>query len=188
MDIKKALTFTAFGFLFTLVNLNLNFGQSIGPINFMPDFVGWALLYLALGKFGRFSEGKDYLRWVAIVMIILSGVLWVMQIMKVEMLSSVLTTVGTIITLVFNFIYFGILEDVAEAYGSSRKDTIHLLKIVNLALYLGFTVMGIIALIKVHTATVAIAAVLGAAALVSAVIGLVVLFGLRKEISARITD
>ena len=49
MNIQKALTFIAFGFLFTLLNININ------SINFTPSFIGWILLFLAYDNLGTYT-------------------------------------------------------------------------------------------------------------------------------------
>ena len=70
MDLKKALTYVAIGFLFTLINLNITIGTI--TINFTPDFVGWILFFLAFDKLGSYVEGKTYLKWMALVLAIIS--------------------------------------------------------------------------------------------------------------------
>lgn len=46
MNLKKAISYAAFGFFFILVNINLTL--SGGTINITPNFVGWILMIIAL--------------------------------------------------------------------------------------------------------------------------------------------
>ncbi len=183
MNINKALSYVAFGFLFTLVNLNLNFGTI--TVNVFPDFVGWILFFLAFDELGTYLEGKRYMKWISLGMIILTAVIWVMRMMSPELELNILTTAATIVSLVYMFILFGALEQVARDYQSKRESTIRMLKIVNLILYVAFVVTALGFIAVQQAAWAMVAAVVGAAALVAAIITLVVLFQLRREIRER---
>ncbi len=54
MNVPKGVKYAALGFLFQLLNVNLNFGSVV--INIIPEFVGWIFLFLACGLLA------DYLR------------------------------------------------------------------------------------------------------------------------------
>ena len=182
MNIKKGLTYVAFGFLFTLVNLNLNWEG--GSLNVMPDFIGWILLFLATGCLGTYMEQKMYLKWISLVMIILSGAVWVLGVAGLDDRIGVLKTVAGIVSAVFMLLFFGVLEEIARDYGSQRESTLRMLKYINFALCMVLTVLGF-TIREVNTTLALAVTALGACALVAAVVTAVVLFGLRKEISAR---
>ena len=74
MNIKKGISYVAFGFLFTLVNFNINFPSV--SINIMPDFIGWLLFFLAFDKLGDYVSSKPYLKWMALALMIVSGAVW----------------------------------------------------------------------------------------------------------------
>ncbi len=186
MNLKKGLSYVAFGFLFTLVELNLNFQN--GTINVMPDFIGWILFFLAFDKLGIYVENKKYLKWISLVMIILTGTIWVLGIAKPEISTDILTTTATIISLIYMFILFGAVEQIARDDQSKKESTIHMLKIINLVLYAGFVITALGFAAASQGALAMLAAVLGVAALVAAIVTLVVLFQLRKEISGKLMD
>ena len=83
MNLKRGLSLIAFGFLFTLMNINLTFNGF--KINIMPDFVGWLLFFLAFGSLGVFAEGLKWLRWVALVLMVISAAFWALEILKPEL-------------------------------------------------------------------------------------------------------
>ena len=71
-SLKRGLSFVAFGFLFTLVNLNLTLNGT--TVNVIPDFIGWALLFRAYDMLGHYMDGKNYLKWTFLILLILSAV------------------------------------------------------------------------------------------------------------------
>ena len=83
MDIKKALKMTAFGFMFTLINLNLKLNGH--TLNVMPDFIGWILLFIAFDKFGEYKDSMPWLKWMSAAIGAASLVQWVMGIANPEM-------------------------------------------------------------------------------------------------------
>ena len=66
MNIKKGISYVAFGFLFTLVNFNLTINSV--SICVTPDFIGWLLFFLAFDKLGTYISDKSYMKWNALVM------------------------------------------------------------------------------------------------------------------------
>ena len=184
MDLKKGLSLTAFGFAFVLINLNLTLGGV--TLNVTPDFIGWIMLTLAVDRLGKYTDGKKYLKFVALVMVILSASVWTLQIMKPEYDISILTTLENVVAAVFMFIFFGCLELVANDYGSPRESTIRTLKILTLALNIAMvTVVPLHKTMPLETFAV-IFAVLGVAAIVTAIVTLIVLFKLRDEIHEKL--
>ena len=104
MDIKKGISYIAFGFLFTLLNINLNFNGT--SINITPDFVGWILMFLAFDHLGQYVENKGYLKWIALILAILTGVIWVYGLVKPELSIDTVKTVVSFAGVVFMFILF----------------------------------------------------------------------------------
>ncbi len=180
MDLKKGLTYIAIGFLFTLVNFNLTLNGA--TINIMPDFVGWILLFLSYDLLGHYTDGKQYLKWISMALIILYGVIWVTDILKPELDTGILVTIGGVVSTVFLFIYFGILERIAEEYDSPRASTIGLLKYFYVALYVAFVVTALLSVDPVRMSLVYLATILGFSALVVSIMTAFVLFKLRNDI------
>ena len=77
MDIKKGISYVAFGFLFTLININLTFNGA--TVNIVPDFLGWILFFLAYDKLGSYMENRVYLKWGFLIMAVFKGVLWILD-------------------------------------------------------------------------------------------------------------
>ena len=186
MDIKKGLSYVAFGFLFTLVNINLNMNG--GSLNITPDFIGWILFFLAFDKLGTYISDKKYMKWIALVLAVVTAALWILEMAKPELNVDIFTTLAAVVSVVYMFILFGVLENIARDYRSSRADTVKILKILNLVLYLAFLGISLFYLYNKSAYTVAAAAFTGIAALVAAIFTAFVLFGLRKEIKEYVPE
>lgn len=126
MNIQKALSFIAFGFLFTLLNININ------SINFTPSFIGWILLFLAYDNLGTYTEGKVWLKWTSLALGVLSLVIWILGLTKPEFSTRVLDAVLSAASAVYLYFLLGILENVADDYGSGLSRKLHTVKLVNL--------------------------------------------------------
>ncbi|MBQ4505886.1 MAG: hypothetical protein II971_01385 [Firmicutes bacterium] len=183
-DLKKALSYIAFGALFTLANINLNFNDL--SINIMPDFVGWTLFFLACGKLGSYLDGKEWLKWLAMTLIILSLALWLGGIFMPSADLSILSSIASVISAAYMFILFGSIEQLAKDNGSSRVGTIRYLKYANLAFSIMLTLLGFIILANGGTRPSFLAVLfiaIGIAALACAIVTVVTLFGLRSELT-----
>ena len=193
MNIKKALSLVAFGFLFTLVNINLTLNGT--SLNVTPDFIGWILLFLAMGKLGSYAEGKQGLKWIFKILAVVTAAVWVMGIVSpwielsfyAKLAINVVETIGL-------FILFGIMEKVAEDNGSERRSTLRILKYLNLFLFIALNVVGVVlqgAILggnitgsnAAQSPYIWLFTLIGVAALVCAIITAVVLFKLRNEIN-----
>ena len=180
MDIKKGISYIAFGFLFTLVNINLQLNG--GSLNITPDFIGWILMFFAFDKLGSYVGGKGYMKWIALVLAIATGVVWVCGIAKPELDLDIIKTVVSFVSMGYMFILFGILEGIARDHAPSFEKNISMLKIVNLVLYIAFFVTAMLAARDMNTFAMP-AFILGAAALIAAIITAVTLikFGIAIE-------
>ena len=184
MNIKKALTFIAFGFLFTLVNINLTLNGT--TVNIMPDFVGWILIYLSLGCLGDYAKDKQYLKVFALLIAVVKAALWLADIIKPEIDLETVKAITGLADTVFMFIFFGIIEKIAEDHNSTRTDTIRTLKWFNVISYIVLAVTGLLYdKMKLEFAAM-IVLIAGLVAFVCAVITMFVLFGLRKEINEKL--
>lgn len=187
MDIKKALSYVAFGFLFTLINLNIIIGTV--TINFTPDFIGWILFFLAFDKFGSYLEGKSYLKWISLCVAIVSAATWLLDLVMPQFDTGILNTIVSTVSVIYTFILFGTLVKIAEEYGSATAKTLNFLKYINVVLHIAFVVVGYTAALDTsNTALLGAAAVIGALALVAAVFTCVTLFRLRKDVSDKATE
>ena len=181
MDIKKGLLYVAAGFFFTLVNLNITLNGS--TFNLTPEFVGWILMFLAFDRLGTYVEGKRYLKWISLILAIVTAGIWLMALIKPELSVFPVNTIASLMAAFYEFVLFGCLQKIAADYGSKRADTLGMLRIINLVLYLGLTVTGFLAAMGRSAAYAGVFILSGACALVAAVATMVVLFKLNREIS-----
>ncbi|MBQ1521221.1 MAG: hypothetical protein IIZ74_00480 [Erysipelotrichaceae bacterium] len=182
MNIKKGISYVAFGFLFTLVNFNLTINSV--SICVTPDFIGWLLFFLAFDKLGTYISDKSYMKWIALVMMIITGALWLGGIVKPDLDMDILKTIVTVCSCVYFFILFGVLEKIADDYHSAQKSTLGFLKYFNILISLGFVVTALIGGMMQSELILGLSAVIGIVALVAAIVTAVVLFKLRKELNA----
>ena len=182
MDVKKALSYIAFGFFFTLVNINMIINGT--SINITPDFVGWILMFLSFDKLGSYVEGKVYLKWISLILAVVTGAIWILSLALPNQDLSIVSSLIGLVSLVYTFNLFGVLEKICQDYGSSYGKTISTLKILNIVLYVLFVVFALLATKNLETFGM-LSLVFGVGALVCAIITCVVLFKLRKEINNR---
>ena len=177
-NIRRGLTFVAVGFLFTLVNVTVN------NVNVTPNFVGWLLFFLAYPCLEKHAEGKEYLKWASLIIMIITLVRWVLDITHLVGDTSTLDTIVGIASEIFMFILFGILENVANYY--NRADfagKLRRLKYMNLVFYIVFAVSVIVYSFNQSTLIAGIALISGLIELILAIIICVTLFKLDKEIA-----
>ncbi len=184
MNIKKGLSYVAFGFLFALVDFNLTLNGT--SINITPDFIGWILFFLAFDKLGTYVEGKKFLKPLSLILIILTAAQWVLDIAKPELNVSILSTAAGILAVIYYFILFGCLEKLARDYGSEKEGTLRTLKYINIVLYILLLIFALLFSRTPGTAYALLFALVGVLALVAAVVTAVVLFRLRKEIHTKV--
>ena len=189
MNLKKAISYVAFGYLIILVNINVTLSGT--KVNISPDCVGWLLFFLAFDWFGSYTEGKKGMKAGFLLLAILSAALWVYTIAKPELAAEkVLSPVISLGSVILMFLLFGVLERVAHDHAPHREGRIRTLKYVNLFLYLiisisaggfaGATVFGgISGPLRSLLAVAALAAMF--AALAAAVVTAAVLFRLRGD-------
>ncbi|MBR3358555.1 MAG: hypothetical protein IKG46_12130 [Solobacterium sp.] len=179
MDIKKALKMTAFGFMFTLINLNLTLNGH--TLNVMPDFIGWILLFIAFDKFGEYKDSMPWLKWMSAAIGAASFVQWVMGIANPEMDIRYLITCAEIAAAVYNFLFFGILIHVAEDMNSGVTERLSFLRYFNAVIYAALAVLSLVAAPE-NVAFIAMGVlILGLAALIAAIVTMFTLFKLSKE-------
>ncbi len=186
MNLKKGLSYVAFGFFFTLVDLNLTLNGT--TLNVTPDFIGWILFFLAFDRLGEYTADKIILKWVSSALIFLSAAVWVLELAKPELEIGFVKTLITIVTAVYMFVLFGVLKKIAADYSSYWQSMIGVLRILNPVLEIAFVAVGLLAIFAESTALVGLTAVLGIAALIAAVVTMIVLFQLRKEISRKLDN
>ena len=187
MNLRKALSLIAFGFLFLLVNFNLTVNNA-PALNLTPDFIGWLLFLLAAAPLGSYAEDKGYLKWIPAVMLVVTAADWALDVFKPELRSDNfdrLMTLCNLVSAVYLFLLIGVLEQVARDCGSPREQTLHTLKYLSVGLELAIFLL---AWLTIATGSTLLAAImLGAmvAALVVAIVLAVVLFRLRNDVTAQ---
>lgn len=190
MNLKKALTYIAVGFAFTLININLVFNGN--RVSVTPDFIGWILLYLSYKLMGDYVADKPILKWGSLVLIILSLATWLQSIFMPEISSNILTTISNFAGAVYIYVLLGVLVKVSKDYDSSKTKTIEILRIIHPIVYIILAILSIVlmfisnptseAAINLGVITVAVLFVTLALALVT----MFSLFGLRKDILSKI--
>ena len=180
MNIKKALSFAAFGFLFTLVNINLTFNTT--EINVTPDFIGWILFFVGFDRFGTYVEKKKYLKLLSFLLLIISAALWAFDLFRLDLPVTIVKVVANVLSAIYFFGLFGVLTKVAQDCDSQHTDTIRYLKYINVILFLLLSVLGLFADRLSIPVLATVFTALGVPALICAIISMVVLFRLRKEI------
>ena len=180
MNLKKGLSFVAFGFFFTLVNVNLRLNGT--AVNITPDFVGWILLFLAFDKLGDYVAGKVYIKWLSLLLIVMSAAEWIYEVVKPELDTGAVKTFNTVLGGIYMFLLLGVLAEIARDYSSPRAGILGVLRFLNPALLLGCVLTGITGV------SVGTTAVLGFAALAAAIVTMAVLFLLSREIGSKLDD
>ena len=142
MDLKKALTYIAFGFLFTLANFNLSLNGT--TVNIMPDFIGWILFFLAYDRLGDYISSRPYMKWAALILAVLSCGLWVLELAGSLFPADALRTVVNIASLIYMYVLFDCLERVTGDRIPQRTMTVRVLKYFNVAVYAMFVAVFVI--------------------------------------------
>lgn len=183
MDLKKGLTYTAFGFLFTLIDFNLTVNGE--AISVTPDFIGWILFFLAYEKMGDYFRGKPYMKWIPLVMAVLSAAIWGFGFVSPDKDLRYLKSAAGLLDMIYIFFLLTILARVADDHGSSRGAAMRKLRWVFVIAELVMTVIGFLAEGGAGANEIAVPVVAAAVAvLIAAIMTAVTLFGLRKEIQA----
>ena len=74
-------------------------------------------------------NGKSYMKMLSLVVIVLSGALWLGDIVKPDLNTSIIKTIANIASAVYMFVLCTVLEKLARDFGSSRESTIRTLRI-----------------------------------------------------------
>ncbi|MBR3151726.1 MAG: hypothetical protein IKF18_05015 [Erysipelotrichaceae bacterium] len=177
-DISKGLTLIAFGFLFVLLNITIN------DLSITPSFIGWLLFYIAIPYLGEYTEGKDYLKWAALILTIVTAVQWVLEITHAAAnIESIKTIVG-LVNAVFMFILLGVLENIArDNKCEALEGRLGALKIVNIVSYLGTLAFGMLYSVSRTDLFALLAFACGVVAIIAAIVTCFTLFKLKKEIA-----
>lgn len=186
MNIKKGISLAAFGFMFVLVDFNLTLDGS--TICITPDFVGWILFFLAYDNLGDYISDKPYLKYMPAALAVLSLAIWILNIARPGLDTIILNPLCNIVSAVFMFLFFGVLENVAEDYGSSRTGSLRILKYLNLACELALFIIGLLSRVLDVQLIAVMMLVVGFVAIGSAIVTMFTLFGLRKEINQAVLD
>ena len=183
MNLKKGLSLIAFGFLFLLVDLHLTFNNL--TITMTPDFVGWILLTMAFYEMGRYVNDKRYLVIISIIMAVLSGAYWLLELFKANIADnlSIVNTIMNIANDFYMYVLFGILVRIADNYGSRTRDTLSVLRYINLAVSIILLVIGFLINLENFRQFVWMITFSGVVALASAIASAIVLFRLKNEVA-----
>lgn len=122
---KKALTFIAFGYLFVLININLNFHEF--SFDIFPDFIGYFLQFIGILLLKEYTSNKIYLHILSIFLGIASLILLVSNYMHITV--PYLQVITNIVDLIYMFLLFTILIKIANDYHSYEEIKLKVLRI-----------------------------------------------------------
>lgn len=178
-NIKKAVSLTAFGYLFIFLNINLDFGNV--SVNILPEWLGWLLLYFASLKLQDYIKERKYIIWFLLAMSIYTLALYLAGIMAPEFNTSILNALKSIIGAAASFLYLGVICEIADEAGSVHSMALHNLRWFNAVISL---ILGILALVirNIDTAAAIVIMFGSLIALAAMIITAVVLFRFRREI------
>ena len=189
MNLNKALSFLAYGFLLILININITVGEL--TVNLTPSFVGWFLMFLAYEPLGNYTRGNTLRKWVPLALAVIGAVMTVLTFFARQLtidapaLPAVISGLCSLASVVYMYLLFGTLEDVASDCHPALFGRIRILKYLTIALELA----GLAATLYVYymgaslpvTSYAMVAGVLGLVMLAVAVVTAVTLFQLRKK-------
>ena len=139
MNLRKGLTLIAFGFLFTLIDLNLTLNGK--TLNVTPDFIGWILMYLTIDNLGDYADRKPILKADYLLLAILSLGLYIAEIIRPELaISKYIQPIINIVSVISMFMLFTRLERIAHDYNPNLEPRIRNLKFINLLLHIAILV------------------------------------------------
>ena len=185
MNLKKAISYIAFGFLFISLNINITI-NNLSTFNLLPDFVGWILFALAYAKMKKYASDNLALLWIPVVMALYSAVEWASAFRGAELLPGWLGLIFSILRLVYLFTLFGRLEMLAEDYAPHMTSMIHTLKILQLAFQIGQTALIVLAMLQMSDLFALLAMIALIAGVILTIVSCVTLFQLRSAVTEQL--
>ena len=131
MNLKKGLTYVAFGFLMTFVSLNVKLKTV--SIDILPDFAGWILIFLAYDQLGDYMKEKKYLKWIPLGMAVISFVWWILAILNITFDPDYISTIINMATILYFYFLLEVIGKIAADYGSLRVSSIASIRVAMLA-------------------------------------------------------
>ena len=189
MKLRKGLTLIAFGFLFTLIDLNLTLNGK--TLNVTPDFIGWILMYLAIDNLGDYADRKPILKADYLLLAILSLGLYIAEIIRPELaVSKYIQPIINIVSVISMFMLFTRLERIAHDYNPNLEPKIRNLKFINLLLHTAILVFVTVFADKIdnpdqlaQSLAVILIVLMAAALIIFTIITAFTLFKLRKSVN-----
>ena len=140
---------------------------------------------MAFYEMGRYVTDKRYLVIISIIMAVLSGAYWLLELFKANIADnlSIVNTIMNIANAFYMYVLFGILVDIADEYGSKTKDTISVLRYINLAVSIILLVISVLINLENFRQFVWMITFSGLIALASAIASAIILFKLKNEVA-----
>ena len=136
-EIINGVSKIAWGFLFVLLDFNLNYGGGV-RIDIIPDVVGYLLFLSAFSKLARFARPKKYLT-PAVVGLAVFSVLDCFVLWGETMLGPVLTILIGIVSVYAEYETLGVAEAIAAEYRLEKQEkSIHATRMFCLWLSIAF--------------------------------------------------
>lgn len=183
MKLRKGLSLVAFGFLFTLVNINLNFSES-ASLNIFPDFLGWLFFLLAYPCLLPYTERQPLIRWLPLFMLVYTAIDWYANLAGTPLDVGILGIIPAALELAFLYLLFGCLIRVAEDHAPSLSPRLRSLRTLNLALAAGIYALTLLTYATQIGELLLLIGLCGLVALIVAIYTCFTLFKLRSSVAA----
>lgn len=181
MNIRKALSYICYGLLITVFNININFNDT-SILNLLPEFIGWIILFLAYDFLGHYVSNKPELKPLAIVLAVIGGISWIMQLTNGQYADlTLLGIVRNLCSAYFIHKLCDVMEEIAADCGSLRGPTINMLKNINLVCELTLAFIGFLSMFTNPENLAVIVIIVGAVALIAIIATVITFFGLRND-------
>ena len=141
MNVKKGIRLIAIGFVFTLINLNINFNAQ--SINIMPDFIGWFIIAFAFSYMGSFKKGSGWLKWGSILLGLISAGLMIAEFIFPKYDFTLYKSGASILEALIIFFLLKLLEKIGRSYGSGLVGDLKILRYVYLVVYVIFQALSL---------------------------------------------
>ena len=182
MKLNKGLRFIAFGFLFTLVNLNITTANY--KVNITPDFIGWLLIFIGLG-YMKERKGDLFFRIVAILLSLVTLAMWIVRFVLPKFDLRLYEIGVSAFAVLYITLLLGFLEKTARQCGSSHAGNLKIVKYVDLIVYILFQSISFAGPYLPENVLKVLVLVSGVAVLITAIMTAIVLFRLSFDVEEK---
>ena len=179
MELKKRIRLIAVGFIFTLININVNTGRM--TINIMPDFLGWLIIAIACAKKDENMKNPMYTIG-AVILSLCEAALLVYRIVYPKRDIALYTSAISFISLIYVFPLLTRIEKIAKKNGYDKVSSLRILKYLYTITYILTIALGLAQNLLPADLLAILLTICGLIVLAVAVLTIVVLFGMSARI------